>query len=368
MKDIKWARNILGNAFILTFFLSALLILGSMLFIDDILYAFGGSAQTIPYAKSYLMIVIPGSVFVNLSYSFSGVMRAAGYPQKSMYTILIGVVLNVILDPIFIFGLDMGIKGAAIATVISMFISSVFVMTHFCNPKHAVHFRRDCFRPKWRIIRNIVSIGMAPFAMNFAASIVNVIMNNQLVREGGDLAIGAFGIINSFGILVVMFVLGICQGMQPIIGYNYGAQKYKRMKDTFLLTVRIATLIITIGFVAFELMPGILVKAFTTDPELARMAKHGMRLAYMLLPVVGMQMVTSIFFQSISKAAKATFMGLSRQVIFLIPSLYFFSHWFGLTGVWLSLPCADLLSAIVAIFLLRSERRIFYPRSVTRRA
>ena len=294
-------------------------------------------------------------------------MRAAGYPHKSMYTILIGVVLNVILDPIFIFGFDMGIKGAAIATVISMFVSSVFVMTHFCNPKHTVHFRRDCFRPKWRIIRNIVSIGMAPFAMNFAASIVNVIMNNQLVREGGDLAIGAFGIINSFGILIVMFVLGICQGMQPIVGYNYGAQKYKRMKDTFLLTIRISTLIITIGFIAFELMPGILVRAFTTDPELAQMAKHGMRLAYMVLPLIGMQIVTSVFFQSISKAAKATFMGLSRQVIFLIPSLYFFSHWFGLTGVWLSLPCADLLSAIVALFMLRSERRIFYPRTVLRR-
>ncbi|HJB84607.1 MAG TPA: MATE family efflux transporter [Candidatus Alistipes merdigallinarum] len=367
MKDEKWARNILGNAFFLTFALSVLLTCGSMLFIDKILYAFGGSEQTIPYARSYLMIVIPGSIFVNLSYSFSGIMRAAGYPQKSMYTILIGVVLNVILDPIFIFGFDMGIKGAAIATVISMFISSVFVMTHFCNPKHTVHFRRDCFRPKWRIIRNIVSIGMAPFAMNFAASIVNVIMNNQLVREGGDLAIGAFGIINSFGILIVMFVLGICQGMQPIVGYNYGAQKYKRMKDTFLLTIRISTLIITVGFIAFELMPGILVRAFTTDPELAKMAKDGMRLAYMVLPLIGIQIVTSVFFQSISKAAKATFMGLSRQVIFLIPALYFFSHWFGLTGVWLSLPCADLLSAIVALFMLRSERRIFYPRTVPRR-
>ena len=216
--------------------------------------------------------------------------------------------------------------------------------------------------PKYRID------GMAPFAMNFAASIVNVIMNNQLVREGGDLAIGAFGIINSFGILIVMFVLGICQGMQPIVGYNYGAQKYKRMKDTFLLTIRISTLIITIGFIAFELMPGILVKAFTTDPELAQMAKNGMRLAYMVLPLIGIQIVTSVFFQSISKAAKATFMGLSRQVIFLIPALYFFSHWFGLTGVWLSLPCADLLSAIVALFMLRSERRIFYPRTIPRRA
>lgn len=158
-------------------------------------------------------------------------MRATGYPRKSMYTILIGVGLNVILDPIFIFGLNMGIEGAAVATVISMFVSMLFVMSHFFNTKHQVHFRVGCFRPKARIIRNIVSIGMAPFLMNLAASVVNIIMNNQLVREGGDLAIGAFGIINSFGMLIVMCVLGLCQGMQPIVGFNYGAGKHKRVKD-----------------------------------------------------------------------------------------------------------------------------------------
>ena len=225
MNDVRWARNILGNAFVLTFLFSAVLITFSMLYLDDILLAFGGSAQTIPYAKDYLRIVIPGSVLSNLSYSFSGVMRATGYPRKSMYTILIGVGLNVILDPIFIFGLNMGIEGAAVATVISMFVSMLFVMSHFFNTKHQVHFRVGCFRPKARIIRNIVSIGMAPFLMNLAASVVNIIMNNQLVREGGDLAIGAFGIINSFGMLIVMCVLGLCQGMQPIVGFNYGAGK-----------------------------------------------------------------------------------------------------------------------------------------------
>lgn len=212
MRDIKWARNILGNAFVLTFLLSAVLITCSMLYLDDILRAFGGSDQTIPYAKDYLRIVIPGSVLSNLSYSFSNIMRASGYPSKSMYTILIGVGLNILLDPLFIFGFGMEIKGAAVATVISMFVSSLFVLSHFFNPKHPVHFRRDCWVPKKRIIRNIVSIGMAPFLMNLAASIVNVIMNNQLVREGGDLAIGAFGIINSYGILIVMTAMGLCQG------------------------------------------------------------------------------------------------------------------------------------------------------------
>ena len=332
MKDLRWARNILGNAFMLTFLLSAVLITLSMIYMDKVLVAFGGSEQTIPYAEAYLNIVIPGSVLTNLSYSFSGIMRAAGYPQKSMYTILIGVGLNVILDPIFIFGFDMGIQGAAVATVISMFASAVFVMAHFFNPRHPVHFRWNCFRPKKRIIRNIVSIGMAPFLMNLTASGVNIIMNHQLVRGGGDLAIGAYGIVNSYAILIVMCVMGLCQGMQPIVGYNYGAQKYKRMKDTLLMTIRVAFVIMGVGWLLGELIPKWLVSAFTTDPDLLAMATRGMRLACLMFPVVGFQIVVSTFFQSISKAPKAIFMGLTRQVIFLIPLLYLFSNWWGI--VW----------------------------------
>lgn len=188
MKDIKWARNILGNAFILTFVLSAVFITIAMTYLPEILVAFGGANRAIPYAIDYLKIVIPGSVLTNVSYSFSGMMRASGYPQKSMYTILIGVVLNVILDPIFIFGFGLGIQGAAIATVISMFVSAVFVMSHFFNPKHVVHFEKGCMHLRGYIIRNITSIGMAPFLMNVAACGVNIIMNHQLVRQGGDLA------------------------------------------------------------------------------------------------------------------------------------------------------------------------------------
>ena len=346
MKDIKWARNILGNAFILTFVLSAVFITIAMIYLSEILVAFGGSEQTIPYAIDYLKIVIPGSVLTNVSYSFSGMMRASGYPQKSMYTILIGVVLNVILDPIFIFGFGLGIQGAAIATVISMFVSAVFVMSHFFNPKHVVHFEKGCMHLRGYIIRNISSIGMAPFLMNVAACGVNIIMNHQLVRQGGDLAIGAYGILNSYAILIVMSVMGLCQGMQPIVGYNYGAQKYKRMKDTLLLTLRVG---------------GLLVSAFTSDPGLKSMAVKGIRLAFIMLPVVGFQIIISNFFQSISKAPKAIFMSLSRQVIFLIPSLYLFSKWFGLTGVWLSIPFSDLLAALVALILILREKRFFYP-------
>ena len=277
MKDIKWARNILGNAFILTFVLSAVFITIAMIYLPEILVAFGGSEQTIPYAIDYLKIVIPGSVLTNVSYSFSGMMRASGYPQKSMYTILIGVVLNVILDPIFIFGFGLGIQGAAIATVISMFVSAVFVMSHFFNPKHVVHFEKGCMHLRGYIIRNITSIGMAPFLMNVAACGVNIIMNHQLVRQGGDLAIGAYGDPNSYAILIVTAsVMGLCQGMQPIVGYNYGAQKYKRMKDTLLLTLRVGTLIMGIGFVVCELFPGLLVGAFTSGsgPQINGCERH----------------------------------------------------------------------------------------------
>lgn len=362
MKDLKWARNILGNAFVLTFLLSAVLCTLSLLFLDDILLLFGGSEQTIPYARAYLVIVIPGSVLSNVSYSFSGIMRASGFPKKSMITILIGVGLNIILDPIFIFGFGMGIEGAAIATVISMFVSSVFVLVHFFDRRHPVHFTRAAWRPKRRIVRNIMSIGMAPFLMNVAASGVNIIMNNQLVRNGGDLAIGAYGIINSYAVLIVMTVMGLCQGMQPIVGYNFGAGRIKRMKDVLLLTIRVSTIIMAVGFLFCELFPRQLVTLFTTDEPLIDMAASGMRLVYMMLPVVGMQIVISTFFQSISKAGKAIFMSLSRQVIFLIPSLYFFSRWFGLTGVWLSIPFADLLATVVALLFLVREKKVFYPR------
>jgi len=366
MKDLRWARNILGNAFVLTFLFSALLVTASMWFLDDILVWFGGSSQTIPYAKEYLRIVIPGSILSNLSFSFSNIMRASGYPHKSMYTVLIGVGANVVFDPIFIFGLDMGIRGAAVATVVSMSLSAMFVLGHFFDPRHPVHFRSDSWRLKPRIIRNIVSIGMAPFLMNTAASVVNIVMNNQLVRYGGDLAIGAFGIVNSYAILVIMIVMGICQAMQPIVGYNYGAGKLKRVKDVLLLTIRVASLAVTVGFVCCESFPGIMVRAFTSDPDLGEMARRGMRLAYMMWPVVGFQIVISTFFQSIGKAYKAIFMGLSRQVIFLIPALYLFAKWFGLEGIWLSMPFADSLAAIIGLCFLLREKNVLYSRSSRR--
>lgn len=362
MKDMPWARNILGNAFFLTFIMSAILVIPAMIFLDDILRLFGGSDQTIPYAVDYLRIVIPGSVLTNLSFSFSGLMRASGYPKKSMLTILIGVVLNVILDPIFIFVFDMGIKGAAVATVISMFVSAVFVMIHFFDKRSFVHFEKGAFRLKARIIKNIVSIGLAPFLMNTAACVVNILMNNLLVKNGGDLAIGAFGIINSYGILVVMTVMGLCQGMQPIMGYNYGAGKLKRLKETLKLSIRVSVIIMCVGFVAGELFPRQLATAFTNDDELIGLTTHGIRIVFMLFPLIGFQIIVANFFQSIGKAKQAIFMSLSRQVVFLMPFLYIFGELWGLTGVWLALPASDLTATIVAVFFLNYAKKMFYPR------
>lgn len=363
MRDIRWARNILGNAFWLTFMLSILLVTPAIIFMDEILIKFGGSEQTIPYAKEYLYIVIPGSVLTNLTFSFGGMMRAAGFPAKSMIANVIGMVSNVILDPIFIFGFNMGIKGAAVATVISMFISSIYVMNHFFNKQNEVHFEREGFRLKKRIVRNIISIGMAPFLMNIAASGVNIVMNHQLKSTGGDLAIGAYGIVSSYAVLAVMAVMGLCQGMQPIVGYNYGARKIKRVKDTVKMVIRTACIIMAVGFIIGELFPGILVSAFTQEPELAEMTRRGLRIVFLAFPVVGFQIVVAQFFQAISRPKEAIFMSLSRQVVFLIPLLYLFGSIWDLKGVWFAIPASDLVAALVAAIFLGRAIRIFYPRA-----
>lgn len=366
MKKVERAKNILGNAVVLTFILSAITITFSMLYLDDILRLFGGSDQTIPYAKDYLKIVIPGTILMNLSYSFSNIMRASGFPKKSMFAMLIGVGINVILDPIFIFGLGWGIRGAAIATVISMAVSATYVASHFFNKKHPIHLTSKALRLKKYIILQIVSIGMAPFLMNLAASFVNVAMNHHLVRYGGDLAMGAYGIIGGYAMFLVMLTMGLCQGMQPIVGYSYGARKYKRMKDALLLTLKVATGVMIVGFVLGQLIPTTLIRAFTTDPELMAIASQGLRIVFLMLPVVGFQIVVSVFFQSISKAKTAAFIGLTRQVLFLIPLLFILSHFFGLKGVWFALPCSDISAALLALFFLYSEKRKLYPRAQER--
>lgn len=362
MKDKNRAKQILGNATFLTILLSALVITPSMFFLDELLLLFGGSPQTLPYARDFLEIIIPGSIFTNFTYNLANIMRASGYPQKSMRILLSGVLLNLILAPLFIFGFHMGIRGAAIATVLSMFFGFVLAVRHFRSSRSELRLEMGLIKPEWHIIRDILSIGLSPFMMHMTASGVNLVMNQELLKHGGDLAVGAYGIINSFAMLIVMMVMGFCQGMQPIVGYNFGAGKLKRMKDALLLTIRLTFFVMLTGFVGAQFFSKQIARAFTNDPELIEMIVKGMPVYLLALPLVGFQITISNFFLSIGRAGISMFMSLSRQLIFLIPALLLFAHLYGLKGVWIAGPVSDTTATFVAAFFLIRQRKIFYRR------
>lgn len=334
-------------------------------FMDDILRQFGGSDKTIPYAREFLFYLLPGMALTNLCYSFNNMMRASGYPQKAMITMLIGAVMNVILDPIFIFWFKMGIKGAAIATVISMAVSTAFVMYHFIGKESSIRFHKHSFRLQGQIIRNIVSIGMSPFLINLTASAVAIFMNTSLLKYGGDTAIGAFGIINSYGMLIVMLIIGLCQGMQPIVGFNFGAGNLQRMQKALTLTATVATIITSLGFIGSTFFPHYLARAFTTDTHLIDVSSVGLRITMMMFPIVGAQIVITNFFQSIGKASISIFLSLSRQVLFLIPAILLLPRIWGLDGVWSASPTADGIATLITVWVLFMQRKLFKPNTKT---
>ena len=271
---------------------------------------------------------------------------------------LIGAALNIILDPIFIFVFGMGIAGVAWATVISMFIGMLFVMYHFTRKTTTLRLRRKNMRFERDILIAIVSIGLSPFMMQLAASAVAVLMNTSLKLYGGDLAIGAFGILNSMFMIIVMFVIGLNQGLQPIIGYNYGAESYSRVKETFYYGIKIATVVTSLGFVFGMFFPRLFAQAFTSDVELLDLAENAMRIAIVAFPLVGFQVVISGYFQSIGQAKKSIAMSLSRQVFFLIPSIIFLPRFFGLDGAWASISVSDALASILALIFFIRQRKI----------
>lgn len=344
----EMAEKVLGNAFTLTFLITIITVVPCMIWMDDLLLAFGGSEQTIPYARDYLNIVVPGTILTSLSFGFNAIMRASGYPKKAMFTMLIGAVVNVILDPIFIFWLDMGIQGAAIATLISMLISALFVMNHFIQKDSIVRFHKGIFRLEKHVVWNIITIGVSPFAMQLAGSLVVVIQNFVLKTHGGDLALGANGIITSVAMLFVMLIVGIAQGMQPIVGFNYGAGLHKRVQETLRLVIITSTIIMGIGCLGSLLFPKAIAKAFTGDIELIDVTANGLRISLMVCVVVGSQISISQFFQSIGIAWKAMFLSLSRQCLFLIPALLIFPEFWGLDGVWYASPFSDFIAAVTA--------------------
>ncbi len=364
-KDYKWAEDILGNSLLLTFFFGFLFVTGGYVFMDRILTMFGASAETIGYAREYMDIVLPGMFMTTLSFNLTGLMRATGYPTKSMWIMAGGAILNIGLDALFIYVLDWGIAGAAWATTISMSCTGILSIIHFLKRSSFIRFRRHAWKPKLYIFKNILLIGMSPFLMNLAASAVVALLNNQLLRYGGDLAVGAYGLANTFGSMSVMLILGLCQGMQPIAGYNYGAGHPLRLKEVYTLTRRVNMLIGLAGALLALAFPHAMLRMFTKEEELIQIGIPAMRFMLVMFPLVGFTITNSNFFQSIDKPWIAIVTSLSRQVLFLIPMIYLIPPLFenmgyqGLTGVWASLTISDVLGAALAFVLMLSQRRVF---------
>jgi len=342
------AEQILANAFILTFIVSGLAVVLSYFLMGDLLRLFGGTENTVQYAEEYMRIIIPGAVLAALNYGFNNIMRASGYSRKAMATMILCALVNVVLDAVFIFVFDMGIRGAAHATNLSFLVGSCWVLLHFLRRDTNIRFRKKYFKLDKAIIKSILSIGFSPFSMQIALSLVVVLMNTQLIRHGGDLAIGAFGIINSIGMLIVMIIIGLNQGVQPIIGYSYGAKLYGRMFKVLRAAVWIATAVSTAGFALGMFIPELLIRLFTTDAAMIRMAADALRITVAAFPAVGFAIVVSNFFQSIGRAKTAVFLSLTRHFIFIIPSLLLLPEAMNLNGVWTAQPVSDALSALAA--------------------
>ena len=364
-KDVNWAEKILGNSMILTFILGFIFVTGSYVFMDRILTMFGASADTIAYAREYMDIVLPGMFMTTVTFNLTGLIRATGYPTKSMWILVGGAVLNIILDAVLIYALDWGIAGAAWATTISMTVSGIVAILHFVQPKSFIRFRRHAWRPKGYIFRNILLIGMSPFLMNVAASGVVALLNRQLIRFGGDMAVGAYGIINTFASFAVLLMLGVCQGMQPIAGYNYGAGHPHRLKSVYILTMQVNVVIGILTSILALTIPHVLLRAFTKEEELIQIAIPAMRFILVMFALVGFTITNSTFFQSIDKPWIAIVTSLSRQVLFLAPMIYLVPTIFinmggnGLTGVWASMTISDVMGAILAFLLMLSQRKVF---------
>ena len=351
-KDYTSANKILGNVVSLTTILGVSYTLGILFFLDPILIFFGASSDTLPFAKEYMLIITLGNVVTHMYFGLNALMRSSGFPAKSMYATIASVLINAVLTPIFIYGLDMGIRGAAVATVLSQIILLTWQVKFFLDKSNFLHFKREHLKIDSKIVKDTMSIGLAPFLMNAVSSVIVILINHALVKHGGDLAVGAYGIMNRIAMLFGMVVMGLNMGMQPIAGYNYGAGLYHRVNKVLKHTIVLATIVISIGFLIGELIPRQAAQLFTSDEKLLDLTVQGMRIAFAAFPIIGFQMVSSNFFQSIGKPGKAIYMSLSRQVIFLIPAVLILPNFFGIAGVWMSLPVADTLAAVNSGFLL----------------
>lgn len=354
-KKGKEANLILGNALVLNIIISIAFSAVALVCLDRILYLFGASRETLPYAKEFMQIILIGNIFTHILWGLNSIMRSSGYPRKAMVITLVTIGINLVLAPLFIFAFRWGIRGAAAATVLSQVMGTVWVVIHFMSGKSQVHFERGRIGLRANVVRDILSVGMPSFLLYFCACFIVILLNLRLVMYGGDFAVGAFGIINSIAMLFIMVVIGLNQGMQPIVGYNYGARQGERVFRTFRYTVIAATGVTAAGFLMAECIPGLIARSFTTHQELIDLSTTGMRIVFVMFPLVGFQMVSSNLFQSIGKAKVAIFLSLSRQVLFLIPLLFVLSHAFGLEGVWMALPASDILASLLTLVVLKMQ-------------
>lgn len=358
-KDYDTAQNILGNVITLNLIIGIGFSILTLLFLDPILYFFGASVDTISYARDYMVIILLGNVVTHMYLGLNALLRASGHPQKAMIATITTVVINTVLDPIFIYGFKWGIQGAAVATILAQIISLIWQFKTFTNKNELIHLRRGIYKLRGTIVKNTIAIGMSPFLMNLAACFIVILINKGLKEYDGDLAIGAFGIVNRIVFLFIMIVMGLNQGMQPIAGYNFGAQQFHRVDRVLKLTIYGATAVTVTGFLIGELMPELAVSIFTTHEELLRLSARGLRIVVIFFPIIGFQMVASNFFQSIGMASKAIFLSLTRQLLFLVPCLLILPQFWGSTGIWISMPVSDLAASIVAGVMLYRQFKIF---------
>jgi len=358
-KDYESAENTLGNTITLNLIIGLAFGGICLLFLDPILRFFGASDATLPYARDFMQIILAGNVFSHMYFGMNAVLRAASKPRMAMFATIFTVAMNILLDAVFILWWHWGIKGAAFATVISQVLALCWQMKLFANKNELLHLKRGIYKLKANLVRNIISIGISPFLMNACACIIVIFINNQLVKFGGDIAVGAYGIANSIAMIFVMFVIGLNQGMQPIAGYNYGAQQYDRMMRVVKLSIITAVCIMLTGWSLAMFAPYHCARMFTTDPELIKGSIKAIHIIMMMYPFIGCQMVITNFFQCIGKVKISIFLSLSRQLLFLLPLLVLLPNFYGINGVWASMPTSDLISVIVAISIMTVYLRRF---------
>ncbi|MBQ9672744.1 MAG: MATE family efflux transporter [Prevotella sp.] len=351
-RDYQTAEHLLGNTVTLNLIVGFLFMVVCLFFLDPILRFFGASDATLPYAREFMQVILAGNMITHMYFGMNAVLRAAGKPRHAMYATLFTVGCNMVLVVAFVWWFRWGIRGAALATITSQTLALCWQMWVFSDKRELLHLKRGIYKLKADLVRNIISIGISPFLMNATSCVIVIAMNNQFVRYGGDMAVGAYSIANSMVMVFFMFVIGITQGMQPIVGYNYGAQNFSRMLRCLWLAITVATMILLLGWTLSMLFPRQIARIFTADPTLVEMSARGLRIDMLVFPVVASQAVITNFFQCIGKVKVSIFLSLSRQLILLLPMAFLFPLWWGLDGVWFSMPASDFLAFLVTIPLL----------------